>query len=167
MERALNPQNPVRMVRHGRSTCRDEAFATFPGEEYLQRFREKGTIGMRVMVIGASTDREKFGNKAVRAYQQEGHEVFPVNPHTDSIEGIGAFHGIADVPGPIDRAALYVPPDVGETVVKQLAARGDVREVFFNPGSDSDELLDLTDELGLSYVEGCAIRAIDLYPSTL
>ena len=137
------------------------------GEGWIQHFREKGTIGMRVMVIGASTDREKFGNKAVRAYQQDGHEVFPVNPHEDEIEGITTFHEAKDVPGPIDRAALYVPPEVGEQVVEQLAARGDVKEVFFNPGSDSDALLDKAEQLGLNYVEGCAIRAIDLYPSTL
>ena len=28
-----------------------------------------------VAVIGASTDRSKFGNKAVRAYQQQGDRV--------------------------------------------------------------------------------------------
>ena len=33
-----------------------------------------------VAIIGASTDRSKFGNKSVRAHLQQGYEVFPVNP---------------------------------------------------------------------------------------
>jgi exo-beta-1,3-glucanase (GH17 family) len=31
-----------------------------------------------VAVIGASADPAKYGNKAVRAYKQQGYQVFPV-----------------------------------------------------------------------------------------
>jgi len=40
-----------------------------------------------VAVIGASNDRSKFGNKAVRAFQQTGHKVFPVHPAQMQVEG--------------------------------------------------------------------------------
>ena len=33
-----------------------------------------------VAVIGASNDSRKFGNKAVRAYRQQGYTVVPINP---------------------------------------------------------------------------------------
>ena len=41
-----------------------------------------------VAIVGASADRRKFGNKAVRAYLRQGWKVYPVNPNRDEIEGI-------------------------------------------------------------------------------
>ena len=65
---------------------------------------------MNVAVIGASADREKFGNKAVRAYQTMGWTVFPINPSEQSIEGIECYKSVLKIPYKIDRFALYVPP---------------------------------------------------------
>ena len=31
-------------------------------------------------VVGASSDRAKFGNKVLRAYQSKGWKVYPINP---------------------------------------------------------------------------------------
>ena len=42
---------------------------------------------MRIAIIGASADRDKYGNKAVRAYLRLGHEVMPVHPSARVIEG--------------------------------------------------------------------------------
>jgi uncharacterized protein len=43
-----------------------------------------------VAVIGASCDRSKFGNRAVRAFRQEGYTVIPINPHEAEVEGLKA-----------------------------------------------------------------------------
>ena len=44
-----------------------------------------------VAVVGASNDRHKFGNKALRAFQAEGHTVIPINPHDAQVEGLNAL----------------------------------------------------------------------------
>ena len=54
----------------------------------------------RVAVIGASNDRRKYGNKAVRAFRAQGYAVYPINPHETSIEGLHAYAKVTDVPGP-------------------------------------------------------------------
>jgi predicted CoA-binding protein len=115
---------------------------------------------MRVMIIGASTNREKFGNIAVRAYLRQGHEVFPVNPRAEAIEGVRCYHAIADVPGPIHRASLYLPPTLGIAAVRELAARGDVAELWLNPGAESDELLAEARRLGFDPIQACSVLAI-------
>ena len=122
---------------------------------------------MRVMVIGASRDREKFGNKAVRAYQRQGHTVLPVNPHADQIEGVKCFAAIGDVPGPIDRATIYLPPEVGIDTLDELATRNDVEEVWLNPGSESPELIDKARSLGLKVIQACSIVDIGASPGAL
>ena len=119
---------------------------------------------MRVMVIGASGDRAKYGNKAVRAYLRRGHTVLPVNPNEEKIEGLRVYATIAEAPGPIDRATLYVPPAVGAGLMAQLAARGDVAEVWLNPGAESPEVLEAAARAGIEPIQACSIVDIGENP---
>ncbi len=111
-----------------------------------------------IAVIGASTDRSKYGNRAVRTYQAQGWTVYPVNPKEPEIEGIPAYKTIADVPQPIDRASLYVPPAVGIGLLAAISAQR-VKELWVNPGSGNPELLARAQELGLNTIEACSIIA--------
>jgi len=122
---------------------------------------------MRIMIVGASTNPRKFGNKAVRAYLEQNHTVLPVNPNAEQVAGLETWSDVAAVPGPIDRASMYVPADVGIDIVDQLADRGDVGEIWLNPGSESDELIERAKQRGLSVVQACSIRDIDADPSRL
>ncbi len=116
------------------------------------------------MIIGASNDRHKFGNKAVRAYLRRGEIVLPVNPNEREIEGQHAWAKVADVPGPIDRALFYVPAKVGMRVIEEVARRGDVGEVWLNPGAESDELIARAKSLGFDPIMACAIVDIGETP---
>jgi predicted CoA-binding protein len=116
------------------------------------------------MIIGASNDRAKFGNKAVRAYLRQGHEVLPVNPRGGLIEGALCWRNVADPPGPVDRALFYVPPPVGLAVIDDLARRDDVGEVWLNPGAESDALIERAEALGLKPIMACAIVDIGERP---
>ena len=118
----------------------------------------------RVAVIGASNDRRKYGNKAVRAFQAQGYVVYPINPHEVAIEGLPAFARVTDVPEPVEMATIYVPPEIGITIVDDLARKG-VKEVWFNPGSESPALLARARALGLVPIEACSIMGIGDSPT--
>ncbi len=120
---------------------------------------------MRVMIIGASQDRSKYGNRAVRAYARRGHDVVAVNPKETTVEGIPSYRRVADPPGPIDRAVLYVPPKVGAELLDQIAARGDVAELWVSPGAESEALMRRARELDLEPVNACAIMDIGEAPT--
>lgn len=119
---------------------------------------------MRVMVIGGSADRGKYGNKAVRAYLRQHHEVLVVNPKGGVVEGLHAYHAIANVPGPIDRATIYVPPAAGVGVMRELGKRTDVMEVWLNPGAESEEVLEAAREAGIEPIQACSIVDIGERP---
>src|SRR2546427_8005020 len=93
-----------------------------------------------VAVIGASSNRQKFGNRAVRAFRRQGYIVVPINPHEREVEGLKAYRSVLDVPGAIDMATMYVPPEIGEQVIDEIAQK-QIREVWLNPGSESDALI--------------------------
>ncbi|MBM3772613.1 MAG: CoA-binding protein [Acidimicrobiia bacterium] len=119
-----------------------------------------------VAVIGASRNRAKFGNRAVRAYRAQGYRVVPIHPREAEIEGLPAYKSVQDVPTPIDVASFYVPPEIGERVIDEVVAKG-VREVWLNPGADSDALIEKTRALGIRPVVACSILALGLDPYTL
>jgi uncharacterized protein len=117
-----------------------------------------------VAVIGASADRRKFGNKAVRAFREAGYRVIPITPRHAEVEGEPAFASVLDFPGTIDMATVYVPPVIGEQVVESLAQKG-IGEVWFNPGADAPAVLTRARALGIRPIQACSIVGIGLSPS--
>jgi uncharacterized protein len=117
-----------------------------------------------VAIIGASTDRSKFGNKSVRAHASQGYEVFPINPKGGEIEGFTAYTSLAEVPGGrLNRISLYVPPTVGLKLLPEIAARG-CDELWLNPGAESDELVEKAREMGLEPIVACSIVDVGVSP---
>ncbi len=116
-----------------------------------------------IAIVGASADRRKYGNKAVRAFLLGGWTVYPVNPGAAEIEGLAACARIEDVPDPIDRVSMYVPARLGLTMLPAIAAKTP-REFFLNPGSESPELVAAARALGLEPIQACSIVNIGLRP---
>ena len=119
-----------------------------------------------VAVVGASNDRSKFGNKAVRAFVQRGYEVFPSNPHESKIEGLAAFKSVKEVPGRPEMVTVYVPPQILLGILPEIANKG-CDELWLNPGTDSDEVLAEAERLGLNSIRACSILGIGVSPAAL
>ena len=119
-----------------------------------------------VAVIGASRDRQKFGNRAVRAYASAGYTVVPINPNEQDVEGLKTYASVVDVPGPIDMALFYVPPEIGEQVIAGVAQK-QIPEVWFNPGAESDALVARARSLNIRPVQACSIVGIGQNPYAL
>ena len=116
-----------------------------------------------VAVVGASSDPRKFGNRAVRAFRRQGYTVIPINPNEAQVEGLKTYPSVLDVPDAIDMATFYVPPDVGEKVIREVASK-QIPEVWLNPGSESDELIRLARSLKVEPIVGCSILGIGENP---
>lgn len=109
-----------------------------------------------VAIVGASADRQKFGNKSVRAHRDAGWKVFPIHPNAAEIEGMPTFARLTDVPVPVFRISLYLPQNLGMGVLAEIAAL-DPAEFFVNPGAANSELLAEAGRLGLTPILACSI----------
>ena len=107
--------------------------------------------------------RQKFGNRAVRAFQRQGYTVVPINPHEREVEGLKTYGSVLDVPGPIDMATMYVPPEIGEQVIEEIA-RKKIQEVWLNPGAESDALIARARSLDIQPIVACSIIGIGENP---
>jgi predicted CoA-binding protein len=118
-----------------------------------------------VAILGASADHSKFGNKAVRAFLARGYTVYPVNPKGGEVEGLPVYKSLADIPADVklDRISVYLPPAVGLKSLPDIAKRG-CDELWLNPGSESDELVEAAEKQGLHVIQACSIVAIGMSP---
>ena len=116
-----------------------------------------------IAIIGASSNQRKFGNKAVRAFRQEGYTVYPVNPRETEIEGLTAFKSILDLPVRPHMVSVYLPPPVLSKVLPDIATKG-CDELWLNPGTESDAVLAEAERLGLNVIQACSMVGIGISP---
>jgi uncharacterized protein len=119
-----------------------------------------------IAILGASNDRQKYGNKAVRAYRQQGFAVYPVNLKEPEIEGLPAFKSIREVPVRPQLVSVYLPPPLLLQVLPDIAAKG-CDELWLNPGTESEAVLAEAQRLGLKVIQACSIVGVGLSPGAL
>jgi predicted CoA-binding protein len=117
-----------------------------------------------IAVVGASNDRSKFGNKALRAFRKQGYTVIPINPHEAIVEGEPAYRSVLDYPGRIDEATFYVQPEVGVAVIEEIAQKC-IPAVWLNPGADGPAVIARAHALGVRPIVACSILGVGETPS--
>lgn len=102
-------------------------------ENRIKTFLASNAFG----VVGASTNREKYGNKVLRVYLQNHKKVIPVNPHETNIEGIASVADIESLPAEVKSISIVTPPPVTEKIVQQAIKKG-IQNIWMQPGAESD-----------------------------
>ena len=118
-----------------------------PLESRIQAFLESGPFA----VVGASSDREKYGNKVLRCYQQHGLEVFPINPRASEIEGLAAYPSLDALPKPVKAISVITPPKITEAVVKEAIQAG-VKHIWMQPGDEHPDAIRAAEAAGLNVI---------------
>src|SRR3989344_4791923 len=116
-----------------------------------------------IAIIGASANRQKFGNKCVRAYLKLGWQVFPVNPKEKEIEGLKCFATLTELPAAPDRVSIYLPPSVTISLIPDLIEAG-IKSVILNPGAETPELVKALRDNGVNPLLVCSIIMEGLSP---
>jgi len=102
-------------------------------------------------VAGASTNRDKYGNKVLRCYLQHGKHVVPVNPHASTVEGLASVTSVSDLPENIQSLSIITPPTITEQVVEAAIAKG-IPNIWMQPGSQSNKAIHRCEEAGINLI---------------
>jgi len=102
-------------------------------------------------VVGASTHREKYGNKVLRCYQQNGRRAIPVNPHEQVVEGAACVASVLDLPNDVKSISVITPPPVTERVVLEAIRKG-IEHVWMQPGAGSERAVAACEAAGLNVI---------------
>lgn len=102
-------------------------------------------------VVGASNNREKYGNKVLRVYLQNQKKVYPVNPNEKSIEGIASVPDLQSLPQDVKSISIITPPPITEKIIKQAIAKK-IENVWIQPGAESEEAVREAEENGINVI---------------
>ena len=131
-------------------------------EERIARFLSADAFG----VVGASTDRAKYGNKVLRCYQQNNRRVIPVNPRAESVEGLPCVASVADLPTEVKSLSIITPPQITEQVVEQAIAHG-IENIWMQPGAESPQAVARCEEAGINIIaDGSCLLVVLGYHET-
>ncbi len=109
----------------------------------------------KTLVLGASPNPERYGNKAARKLKAYGHEVVAVGKRESKIDDIQILKEFPKSEN-IDTVTLYLNPDNQKEYYEKIIALHPKR-IIFNPGTENEELEDLAKENGIETVEGCTL----------
>ena len=110
----------------------------------------------RVVVMGASHKPERYSNQAIRLLQEHGHEVIPVHPRLDEVEGLQVAHSLSEIAGAVDSLTLYIGPERSSAIAEAIVQLRPGR-VIFNPGSENPDLGQRLEEAGIPHEQACTL----------
>lgn len=112
-------------------------------------------------VVGASTNRERYGNRIVRKLHEHGFKTIPVSPKYDEVEGLKTYPSLLDIEGPIDVVNFVVNPSIGLKVLDECIQLG-IKKIWLQPGTVSEALVSKAKENNIEVEEACILVALTL-----
>jgi predicted CoA-binding protein len=116
-------------------------------QEQIDQFLSAAAFG----VAGASSNRQKYGNRILRCYLQNGKRAVPVNPNETEIEGIACVASVDELPADVTSLSMITPPAVTEQLVPKAIAHG-IRNIWMQPGAESPAAVALCREKGVNVI---------------
>ena len=111
---------------------------------------------MKTLVLGASTNPDRYSNIATKRLLRAGHEVVLVGNREGEIEK----HNIATTPpilGDVDTVTLYLGPDRQAQYYDYLVEQIRPRRIIFNPGTENAELRALAEAADIETEYACTL----------
>jgi len=125
-------------------------------DEKIKKFLDAGIFG----VVGASVDRQKYGNKVLRCYQMNGLEVVPVNPKELTVEGLATVRSVSDLPVGVESISFITPPHITEQIVSEAVEKG-IKNIWMQPGAESHAAIKNCIENGINVIaDGSCILVV-------
>jgi len=100
-------------------------------------------------VVGASTNKEKYGYKVFKDLIDGGYKVLPINTNEKEILGEMVYPTLSEVKKTIDVVIFVTPPSVTEKVLEEVKVLG-IKNVWMQPGAQSN-----------AAIEFCKVKSIN------
>jgi predicted CoA-binding protein len=113
-------------------------------------------MSLPVAIIGASHKPHRYAHRAQVMLMEHGHRVFPVSGNGRSILDVKGYTCISEIDEPIDTVALYLNPERHQPLVEDIL-KAQPRRIIFNPGTESDHLIDTYSEQGIDAMRACTL----------
>ena len=112
-----------------------------------------------IALIGASTNKEKFGYKILIDLDSKGHVVIPINKREAEIEGKKVFKTVNERTDCPSISNFVGPPHIGLAITRDLVESG-YDNFWYQPGAESDEISEYLDSKNKNYIDDKCIMVV-------
>ena len=117
-------------------------------------------MGRIVAVLGATGNKGRFANRAMKRLEAKGFTVVPVNPLYEEVEGLKCFKSLKDCKETIDTITIYVKPDMAVSYIDDIISVNPKR-VILNPGTEHPLIDKRLKEAGIMVIQSCTLIMLD------
>lgn len=111
-------------------------------------------LKFRYAVVGVSLDPQKYGNRIFKDLLANGFKAEGINPKGGELYSHHIYTNLSELPFVPDIVITVVPPLITLEIIKQCKNLK-IKEVWMQPGSDSEEAIKLARELGIRPTAAC------------
>lgn len=120
--------------------------------------------GRTFAIIGASSNRSRFSNKAIRALKNQVKAIYPVHLSESTIEELKCYHSIEEIPVRPDIISIYLSEDKLLPILENIEAKG-TGEIWLNPGTDTTTVMRELMKKNIPFKQTCTIIEAGFHPS--
>ena len=110
---------------------------------------------MKTLIVGASTNPERYAYKAALSLLAHGHEIGLIGQKVGEINGHEIHTNYPDFKG-IDTVTMYVGPQNQPALYDYILTQKP-RRIIFNPGAENPEFEKLAILKGIEIEEACTL----------
>jgi uncharacterized protein len=120
----------------------------------------------KIAVVGVSDKRETGCNLAYQKFQENGYEVYAVNPRIAEFYGDPCYADLRSIPEKVDAVFILTSPQITEVIVQQCVDLG-IKHVWMHcmMGTKQGLAAGMT-SVSQSAVEMCEANGITVIPGT-
>lgn len=110
----------------------------------------------KIAIVGVSDNTEKFGYKIFSDLIKSNYEVYGINPRGGMVLERKIYKSLSELEIKPDIVITVVPPQITEKVVDECIQLG-IKELWMQPGSESQEAIKKATESGLKTTANACI----------
>lgn len=114
----------------------------------------------KTLIIGATTNPERYAFKAAEKLKKFGHEIIPFGIKKGEVAGETIVNQWESFKG-VDTVTLYVGPANQSDYIDKIISIQPKR-VIFNPGTESKESEDAFNAAGIEVEEACTLVLLSI-----
>ena len=122
----------------------------------LELLKNKNNL---IALIGATNDKNKYGNKILLDLISKGHKVLPINPKEEEISGLQAYKNVFETSEKPSIINFVVPPEVGLKITKDLVENG-YDNFWYQPGAESQEVSSYLKSKNKNFIDDKCIMVV-------
>lgn len=114
----------------------------------------------KTIVLGASSNPERYAYRAVLQLKKHGHEVIALGKKEGEIDGV-IIHTDKPLYKSVDTVSLYLNPDHQKEWYPYILSIHP-RRIIFNPGAENPELSQVAAAHGIQTDESCTLVLLSI-----